>query len=134
MKQATLDILQVAARDGQCRLFYLDEAGICAAPPVQRSCSPRGLPHAIEPNSHCRRLIIGALDFGKNALIHASHTRTVHRRDPLLEAALFVPVILLVSYLVMRFIDTPVRSLLDSRFSQSTVKAVLDTTAPDTPV
>lgn len=77
MKQATLDKLQLAARDGQCRLFYLDEAGICAAPPVQRSWSPRGLPHAIEPSSHCRRSIIGALDFGRNALIHASHTRTV---------------------------------------------------------
>lgn len=78
MKQATHDKLEVAARDGQCRLFYLDEAGICAAPPVQRSWSPRGLPHAIEPNNHCRRSIIGALDFGKNALIHASHTRTVN--------------------------------------------------------
>jgi transposase len=77
MKQATLDKLQVAARDGQCRLFYPDEAGICAAPPVQRSWSPRGLPRAIEPNSHCRRSIIGALDFGRNSLIHASHTRTV---------------------------------------------------------
>ncbi len=45
VKQATLDKLQVTARDGQqCRLFYLDKAGICAAPLVQRSWSPRGLP------------------------------------------------------------------------------------------
>ncbi|WP_429260202.1 hypothetical protein [Paraburkholderia sp. GAS334] len=29
-KQAALDKLQVAARDGQCPLFYLEEAGICA--------------------------------------------------------------------------------------------------------
>jgi hypothetical protein len=35
------------------------------------------LPQAIEPNSHCTRSIIGALDFGKNALIDASHTLTV---------------------------------------------------------
>ena len=77
MKQATLDRLQVTARDGQCRLLYLDEADICAAPPVQRSWSPSGLPHVIEPNSHCRCPIIGALDFDKNALIHASHMRTV---------------------------------------------------------
>jgi transposase len=77
MKQATLGKLQVAARDGQCRLFYLDEAGFCAAPPVQRSWSPRGLPHAIEPNSHCRRSIIGALDFAANELIYAANTRTV---------------------------------------------------------
>ncbi|WP_429260203.1 transposase [Paraburkholderia sp. GAS334] len=38
------------------------------------------MPDAIEPNGHCRRSIIGALDFGKNALIHASHTRTVKGR------------------------------------------------------
>ncbi len=55
VKQAALDKLQLAARDGQCRVFYLDEAGIYAAPPVQRSWSPGGLPHAIEPNSHYRR-------------------------------------------------------------------------------
>jgi len=35
------------------------------------------LPGAIELNSHCKRSIIGALDIGKNALIHASHTRIV---------------------------------------------------------
>jgi hypothetical protein len=41
----TLDKLRVAARDGQCRLFYLDEAAFCASPPVQRSWLPRGLPY-----------------------------------------------------------------------------------------
>ncbi|REE07420.1 hypothetical protein B0G71_7922 [Paraburkholderia sp. BL27I4N3] len=50
MKQATLEKLQVAVRDGQYRLFYFDEAGFCGSPPVQRSWSPRGLSHAIEPN------------------------------------------------------------------------------------
>ena len=67
MKRATLEKLQVAARDGQCRLFYLDEAGFCGSPPVQRSWSPRGLPHAIEPNHHCRRNVLGALNFAENS-------------------------------------------------------------------
>jgi hypothetical protein len=51
MKQAILDKLQVAARGGQCRLFYLDEAGFCASPPVQRSWSAfsiQGKPNAGE--------------------------------------------------------------------------------------
>jgi transposase len=75
MVQTILDKLQVALRDDQRRLFHFDEAGLPAAPPVQRSRSPRGLPHAM--NSHCRRSIIGALDFGNNALIHTSHTGTI---------------------------------------------------------
>jgi transposase len=75
MRQTMLDKLQVAVRDGRSRLFYFDEAGFLAGPPVQRSRSPRGLPHAI--NSHCRRSIIGALDFGNNALIHTSQTGTI---------------------------------------------------------
>ena len=45
MKQTTLAKLQQAARQGVVRLLYLDEAGFCGSPPVQRSWSPRGLPH-----------------------------------------------------------------------------------------
>ena len=81
MKRATLEKLQVAARDGQCRLFYLDEAGFCGSPPVQRSWSPRGLPHAIEPNHHCRRNVLGALNFAENSLIYAASARTVKGPD-----------------------------------------------------
>ncbi|NPT61712.1 IS630 family transposase [Paraburkholderia elongata] len=77
MKQATLEKLQVAARDGQCRLFYFDEAGFCGSPPVQRSWSPRGLPHAIEPNHHCRRNVMGALNFAENSFVHAASSHTV---------------------------------------------------------
>lgn len=66
MKQATLGKLQQAAREGAIRLRYLDEAGSCGSPPVQRSWSPRGLPHEIEPNTHCRRSVLGALDYGTN--------------------------------------------------------------------
>ncbi|WP_216353886.1 IS630 family transposase, partial [Burkholderia cenocepacia] len=65
------------ARQGVVRLLYLDEAGFCGSPPVQRSWSPRGLPHEIEPNHHCRRSVIGALDFGSNTLVHAAHASTI---------------------------------------------------------
>lgn len=77
MKQATLDKLQLAARENAIRLLYLDEAGFCGSPPVQRSWSPRGLPHEIEPNTHCRRSVLGALDYGANTLIHATHARSI---------------------------------------------------------
>ncbi|WP_128842174.1 transposase [Burkholderia catarinensis] len=74
MKQATLDKLQQAAHGNAIRLLYLDEAGFCGSPPVQRSWSPRGLPHEIEPNTHCRRSVLGA---GPNMLTHATHARSI---------------------------------------------------------
>ncbi|AIP00149.1 winged helix-turn helix family protein [Burkholderia pseudomallei 576] len=77
MKQTTLAKLQQAARQDAVRLLYLDEAGFCGSPPVQRSWSSRGLPHEIEPNHHCRRSVIGALDFGSNTLRHAAHAGTI---------------------------------------------------------
>ncbi|WP_157637575.1 helix-turn-helix domain-containing protein [Burkholderia ubonensis] len=54
---------------------------LCFAPPVQRSWSPRGLPHAIKPNTHTRRSVLGALDFGPNELIYATHARTIKGPD-----------------------------------------------------
>src|ERR1700735_291854 len=81
MKQATLEKLQQAAREDAVRLLYLDEAGFHGSPPVQRSWSPRGLPHQVEPNPHCRRSVIGALDFGENTLIHAAHAGTIKAQD-----------------------------------------------------
>ncbi|WP_323123669.1 transposase [Burkholderia alba] len=77
MKQATLGKLQQPPREDAIHLFYLDEAGFCGSPPVQRSWSPRGLPHEIEPNTHCRRSVLGALDYGTNTLIHAAHARRI---------------------------------------------------------
>jgi transposase len=76
-----LEQVKQAARDNECRLLYLDEAGFSASPPIQRSWSPLGLPHAIEPKSHCRRSVIGALDFGTNCLHHNTHTGTIKRGD-----------------------------------------------------
>jgi transposase len=81
MKEATLEKLQQAAREGGVRLLYLDEAGFHGSPPVQRSWSPRGLPHQVEPNLHCRRSVIGALDFGQNTLNHAAHSGTIKAPD-----------------------------------------------------
>ena len=81
MKQATLEKLRQAAREDAVRLLYLDEAGFHGSPPVQRSWSPRGLPHQVEPNHHCRRSVIGVLDFGKNTLIHAAHAGTIKAAD-----------------------------------------------------
>lgn len=81
MKEATLKKLQQAAREGGVRLLYLDEAGFHGSPPVQRSWSPRSLPHQVEPNLHCRRSVIGALDFGQNTLNHAAHSGTIKAPD-----------------------------------------------------
>jgi transposase len=71
--------LQHAARDGRCRLIYLDEAGFAASAPVQRGWSPIGQPHVSEPQPHCRRSVLGALDYGANTLMHQVHCASVKR-------------------------------------------------------
>ncbi|WP_196493055.1 transposase [Burkholderia territorii] len=35
------------------------------------------MPHEIEPNTHCRRSVQGALGYGPNTLIHAIHARSI---------------------------------------------------------
>ncbi|WP_175839600.1 transposase [Burkholderia contaminans] len=77
MKQAILAKLQQAAREGAIRLIYLDEDGFCGLPPVQRIWSPRSLPREIEPNTHRRRSVLDALDYGANKLIHTTHARSI---------------------------------------------------------
>ncbi len=64
---------------GQCRLIYFDEAGFSASPSVQRGWSTRGKPHRITSNPHCRRSVMGALDFGANTLIHEATKQSVKR-------------------------------------------------------
>lgn len=73
--------LQQAAHDQAIRLLCLDEAGFSASPVVQRGWSPRGLPHCVEPHSHCRRSVPGAFDYGQNCLIHAAHARSIKGPD-----------------------------------------------------
>lgn len=80
MKQATLVQRQQAARGNAMRLQYIDEVGLCGSPLGQRSWSPRRLPHEIKPNHHCRRSVIGAMDFGSNT--HAPCHPSVHGQRP----------------------------------------------------
>ena len=79
MKAQTLSKLQQAARDDMCRLIYLDEAGFSASAPVQRGWSPIGQPHVIVPQPHCRRSVLGALDYGANTLMHQVYGCNVKR-------------------------------------------------------
>jgi len=79
VKAGILTKLQQAARDDLCRLIYFDAAGISASPPVQRGWSPIGEPHRIVPQSHCRRSVLGAFDFGANQLRHQSYKETIKR-------------------------------------------------------
>ncbi|UWD88110.1 IS630 family transposase [Ralstonia pseudosolanacearum] len=82
VKADVLGKLQQAARDQAIRLLYLDEAGFAASSPVvQRAWSPRGLPHCVEPHSHCRRSVLGAFDYGQNSLIHAAHAHSIKGPD-----------------------------------------------------
>lgn len=61
------------------RLVYFDASGISASPPVQRGWSPVGEAHQIVPQPHCKRSILGALDFGANRLRHESYKQSVKR-------------------------------------------------------
>ena len=78
LKADTLGKLGCAAREGQCRLCYLNEAEFRAAPPVQRGWSPRGLPRSMEPNRHCKHSVVGTLDLDENSL---STSRVPRRKN-----------------------------------------------------
>ncbi len=60
-------------------MFYYDEAGFSASPPVQRAWSPVGCPHAVTPAYHQRVAVMGALDFAGQRLYHAQAVSTVNR-------------------------------------------------------
>jgi hypothetical protein len=81
VKAATLAKLQQAAFDGACQLFYFDQSGFSASPPVQRGWSPIGEPHRVFPQPHCRRSVLGALDFGANLLTYRASKATIKRPD-----------------------------------------------------
>jgi transposase len=83
VKADTLSKLKQMARDGVCRLIYYDEVGICASPPVQRGWSPIGAPHRVVPQPHCKRSVLGALDFAANRLWHQTSKVAVKRADVL---------------------------------------------------
>lgn len=46
---------------------------------MQRGWSPIGEPHSVCPQSHCKRAVLGAFDYGANQLKHEAHTTTVKR-------------------------------------------------------
>lgn len=79
MKAAILARLQQAARQEQCRLIYFDEAGFSASPPIQYGWSPLGQPHCVEPKPHCKRSVLGALDYAANTLQHFATGERVTR-------------------------------------------------------
>ena len=60
-------------------MFYYDEAGFSASPPVQRAGSPLGCPQAVTPAHHPRVAVRGALDFAGQRLYHAQATSTANR-------------------------------------------------------
>lgn len=65
-----LDKIKAGARSGHYRLVYFDEAGFAASPPVQYGWSPRGKPHETEPHNHCKRSVLGALNYTDNSLFY----------------------------------------------------------------
>lgn len=78
-KREALNGIRAAASDNKCRLIYVDEAKFCASPPVQRSWSPVGKPHRIEPANHTKRSVLGALDYGENRIYHEVHSGSTDR-------------------------------------------------------
>ncbi len=79
MKSNALKKLKKMASAGKCRLVYFDEAGFCASPPVQYGWSPLGQPHQLEPKPHCRRSVLGVLDYTANKLFHVATANKVQR-------------------------------------------------------
>ena len=80
MKSAELlKKLTTGAQEDKWRLIYFDEAGFAASPPIQYGWSPIGKPHVAEPKPHCRRSVLGALDYGANRLDYQIECKPVTR-------------------------------------------------------
>jgi transposase len=60
-------------------LFYFDEAGFSASPPVQRAWSPVGQSHPVTPAHHQLVSVIGVLDFAGQRLHYEQVARTINR-------------------------------------------------------
>ena len=58
-KSVMLDKLKNEVPPEHYRLVYFDEAGFAASPPIQYGWGPRGQPHMVEPQNHCRRSVLG---------------------------------------------------------------------------
>jgi len=71
--------VKAMCREGVIQLFYFDEAGFCASPPVQRAWSPIGKPHETMPAHHQKVAVLGALDFSNQRLYHSEYSGTINR-------------------------------------------------------
>ena len=78
-KAQILSKLQQAAEQHACQLIYFDEVSFAASPPVQRGWSPVGQPHGVLPQPHCRRCVLGALDFTTHQLHHQVYKSPIQR-------------------------------------------------------
>ncbi|WP_322015110.1 acyltransferase [Paraburkholderia sp. J12] len=70
-------------------------------------------------------LVLGELSYPVYAMhyplfvwLNGIYQQVMHRKDPIVEAALFVPVILLASYAIVRFADAPARAWLTARIGR----------------
>lgn len=61
--------------------MYFDEAGFAASPPIQYGWGPRGQPHRVEPENHCRRSVPGALDYSSNTLFYQTESGSVTHNE-----------------------------------------------------
>lgn len=71
--------IKAGASQGHYRLVYFDEAGFSASPPIQYGWGPRGQPHEVEPFHHCRRSVLGALNYTDNTLFYQIESSSVNR-------------------------------------------------------
>ncbi|MDE1480733.1 IS630 family transposase [Xenorhabdus bovienii] len=76
-----LDKIKAGAQSGRYRLVYFDEAGFAASPPVQYGWSPRGKPPETEPQNHCRRSVLGALNYTDNSLFYQTVSGHITRAN-----------------------------------------------------
>jgi transposase len=70
------------ATSGEIGLYYFDESGFSNIPEVQRAWSPLSVPHTADASvSRARTNVLGALDFGAQKLIYATHSRSIKEVD-----------------------------------------------------
>lgn len=70
--------MKKAAKAGKLQLFFQDESGMSNQPNVQRAWSPIGMPHEADASVSRKRVnILGALNYGTNALTYKLHETSV---------------------------------------------------------
>ncbi len=70
------------AKTGEIGLYYFDESGFSNLPEVQRAWSSLGVPHTVDATvSRARTNVLGALDFGAEKLIFATHSHSIKESD-----------------------------------------------------